>query len=213
MSADEFKQTLRQIGKASVRATHTVNQLLALARAEGSNTAMSRQPCDLAELTIEAVHDCLPRAIEKSIDLGYEGAEPGTKGVEIDGNPTLLSELIRNLLNNAIHYTPSDPDHPGVVTARVLADPFGKVLLLQVEDSGPGIAVAEREMIFKPFYRVLGSGVDGSGLGLPIVVEIAQLHRARVSVDDAQPRHDPPGSLFVVRFDTSREGSEPSGPG
>ena len=213
MSADELKQTLRQIGNASVRATHTVNQLLALARAEGSNTAMSREPCDLAALTIEAVQDCLPRAIEKAIDLGYEGAEPGAKGVALNGNPTLLSEMIRNLLNNAIHYTPSDPTHPGVVTARVLADPFGKVLLLQVEDSGPGIAPAEREMIFKPFYRVLGSGVDGSGLGLPIVLEIAQLHRASVHVEDADPRHDPPGSRFVVRFDTSRNGPEPVAPG
>jgi two-component system, OmpR family, sensor histidine kinase TctE len=213
MSAEEFKQTLRQIGNASVRATHTVNQLLALARAEGGNTAMTREPCDLAALTIEAVHDCLPRAIEKSIDLGYEGAEPGAKGVALDGNPTLLSELIRNLLNNAIHYTPSDPEHPGVVTARVLADPFGKVLLLQVEDSGPGIAPAEREMIFQPFYRVLGSGVDGSGLGLPIVLEIAQLHRASVSVEDAEARREPPGSRFVVRFDTSPRGSELPGPG
>ncbi len=209
MSADEFKQTLRQIGNASMRATHTVNQLLSLARAEGGNTAMTREPCDLATLTIEAVHDCLPRAIEKAIDLGYEGAEPGTKGVVLYGNPTLLSEMIRNLLNNAIHYTPSDAAHPGVVTARVLADPFGKVLLLQVEDSGPGIVPAEREMIFKPFYRVLGSGVDGSGLGLPIVLEIAQLHRATVFVEDADLRHDPPGSRFVVRFDTSYDLSEP----
>ncbi len=213
MSADELKQTLRQIGNASVRATHTVNQLLALARAEGSNTAMSREPCDLAALTIEAVHDCLPRAIEKAIDLGYEGADPGAKGVVLDGNPTLLSEMIRNLLNNAIHYTPSNPQHPGVVTARVLADPFGKVLLLQVEDSGPGIAPAEREMIFKPFYRVLGSGVDGSGLGLPIVLEIAQLHRASVSVEDAEPRRDPPGARFVVRFDTSIDGAPQAQPG
>ncbi len=213
MSADELKQTLRQIGNASVRATHTVNQLLALARAEGGNTAMSREPCDLAALTIEAVHDCLPRAIEKAIDLGYEGAEPGAKGVTLNGNPTLLSEMIRNLLTNAIHYTPSDPTHPGVVTARVLADPFGKVLLLQVEDSGPGIAAAEREMIFKPFYRVLGSGVDGSGLGLPIVLEIAQLHRAGVHVEDAVPRQDPPGSRFVVRFDTSRDAADAAAPG
>jgi two-component system sensor histidine kinase TctE len=203
VSAEEFKLSLRQIGNASVRATHTVNQLLALARAEGSSTAMARQPCDLAELTVAAVQDCLPRANDKAIDLGYEGEAPGAKGVSVEGNPTLLSELIRNLLDNAIHYTPSSPAHPGVVTARVLADPFGKVLLLQIEDSGPGIAVAEREMVFKPFYRVLGSGVDGSGLGLPIVLEIAQLHRATVSVEDTDSRHDPPGCRFVVRFDTS----------
>ncbi|MCZ4313385.1 sensor histidine kinase N-terminal domain-containing protein [Comamonadaceae bacterium G21597-S1] len=203
VSAEEFKLSLRQIGNASIRATHTVNQLLALARAEGSSTAMARQPCDLAELTVAAVQDCLTRANDKAIDLGYEGEPPGAKGVVVDGNATLLSELIRNLLDNAIHYTPSSPEHPGVVTARVLADPFGKVLLLQVEDSGPGIAPAEREMVFKPFYRVLGSGVDGSGLGLPIVLEIAQLHRAMVSIEDTDSRLDPPGCRIVVRFDTS----------
>ena len=213
VSAEEFKLSLRQIGNASVRATHTVNQLLALARAEGSSTAMARQPCDLAELTVAAVQDCLTRANDKAIDLGYEGEPPGAKGVVLDGNATLLSELIRNLLDNAIHYTPSSPEHPGVVTARVLADPFGKVLLLQIEDSGPGIAPAEREMVFKPFYRVLGSGVDGSGLGLPIVLEIAQLHRATVSIEDTDSRLDPPGCRFVVRFDTSVGTSEGHGAG
>jgi two-component system sensor histidine kinase TctE len=164
-------------------------------------------------LTVAVVQDCLPRAIDKSIDLGYDGEAPGAKGVTFEGNPTLLSELIRNLLDNAIHYTPSSPDRPGVVTARVLADPFGKVLLLQVEDSGPGIALAEREMVFKPFYRVLGSGVDGSGLGLPIVLEIAQLHRASVSVEDADTRMDPPGCRFVVRFDTSVSAADVPGNG
>ena len=83
----------------------------------------------------------------------------------------------------------------------VLVDPFGKVLLLQVEDSGPGIAVAERELVFKPFYRTLGSEVDGSGLGLAIVLEIASLHRATVGLEDARTGSHPPGSRFVVRFD------------
>jgi two-component system sensor histidine kinase TctE len=202
-SADELKQSLRQIVSAGVRATHMVNQLLALARAEGSGSAMATQTCDLAQLTIEVVQDCLPRALDKAIDLGYEGARAGSDGATLEGNPTLLTELIRNLLDNAINYTPSSAQQPGVVTARVLVDPFGKVLLLQVEDSGPGIAAAERELVFKPFYRALGSEVDGSGLGLPIVLEIAQLHRARVSLEDARPGQHPPGSRFVVRFDTA----------
>ncbi len=202
-SAGELKQSLRQIGSASMRATHTVNQLLALARAESSGSAMTRQGCDLAQLTIDVVQDCIPRALAKAIDLGYEGAQPGAAGVMLDGNPTLLKELIGNLLDNAINYTPSSAQHPGVVTARVLVDPFGKILLLQVEDSGPGIAPAERELVFKPFYRTLGSEVDGSGLGLPIVLEIALRHQATVSLEDARQGQHPPGSRFVVRFDTS----------
>ena len=112
-NAEDLKQSLRQIGRSSIRATHTVNQLLALARAEGSGSAMVRERCDLAELTIAAVQDCLPHAIVKSIDLGYDGEAPGAKGVALQGNPTLLSELFRNLLDNAIHYTPSSPEHPG----------------------------------------------------------------------------------------------------
>ena len=204
-STEELKQSLRQIGRASIRATHTVNQLLALARAEAGTTAMNRQPCDLARLTMEVVRDSVPRALDKHIDLGYEGAQPGTPGVSLEGNPTLLKELVRNLLDNAINYTPSSMDKPGVITARVLADPFGKVILLQVEDSGPGILPAERELVFQPFYRALGNEVDGSGLGLPIAREIAQQHRASIDVEDTRPGQTPPGARFIVRFDLRAE--------
>ncbi len=203
-STDELKLSLKQIGRASVRATHTVNQLLALARAEGSGP-LQRQPCDLARLTIEVVRDSLPRAMEKHIDLGYEGAEPGSPGVVVDGNPTLLKELIRNLVDNAINYTPSNSQRGGVITARVLADPFGKVLLLQVEDSGPGIPSAERELVFRPFYRALGTDADGSGLGLPIVLEIARQHHASVTLEDTRFEQAGSGAKFVVRFRTGTE--------
>ncbi|WP_202620176.1 sensor histidine kinase, partial [Escherichia coli] len=152
---------------------------------------ITRQPCDLARLVIEVVRDSVPRALEKQIDLGYDGVEPGAPGVLVDGNPTLLKELVRNLVDNAINYTPSTSDKPGVVTARVLADTFGHVLLLQVEDSGPGVPEAERELVFQPFYRALGSEADGSGLGLPIVLEIARKHDAEVTLEDARPGHHP----------------------
>jgi two-component system sensor histidine kinase TctE len=122
----------------------------------------------------------------------------------MDGNPTLLKELVRNLVDNAINYTPSSVTKPGVITVRVLADTFGKVLLLQVEDSGPGIAAAEKELVFQPFYRSLGSEADGSGLGLPIVLEIARQHDAQVTLEDTHPGQTPPGARFTVRF-TARE--------
>ena len=198
--ADELKQSLRQIGRSSVRATHTVNQLLALARAESSGSAMPRQTCDLAELTMSVVRDCVPRAIEKQIDLGYEGTEPGAPGGQIEGNPTLLKELVRNLLDNAINYTPSSARQPAVITARVLCDPTQGSLVLQVEDSGPGVPLAERELVFQPFYRALGTEADGSGLGLPIVLEIAQQHNATVDLDETRPGQAAPGARFTVRF-------------
>src|SRR3954467_6878316 len=133
-NAEELKQSLKQIGRSSMRATHTVNQLLALARAESSGKTLPRSPCDLGQITREVVQDLLPRALDRRVDLGYEGALPGAAGVGIEGNPTLLKELIRNLVDNAIKYTPSTDAHPAVVTARVLPDPIGHVVLLQVED-------------------------------------------------------------------------------
>jgi two-component system, OmpR family, sensor histidine kinase TctE len=200
VNTDDLKHSLRQIGRSSIRATHTVNQLLALARAESSGAAMSRQPCDLARLTLDVVHDCVPRALEKKIDLGYEGAQPGSPGVMLDGNPTLLKEMVRNLVDNAIHYTPSSATHPGVITVRVRADAILKELELQVEDSGPGIAVAERALVFQPFYRVLGTESDGSGLGLPIVKEIARQHLAEITLEDTYPDQVPMGAKFTVLF-------------
>ena len=199
-NAEDLKQSLRQIGRSSIRATHTVNQLLALARAESSGTAMSQQPCDLVRLTMDVIRDCVPRAMDKHIDVGYEGAEPGSEDVTLMGNPTLLKEMARNLMDNAINYTPSNSDKPGMITARVLKDPFSKVLVLQVEDSGPGIPAAERELVFQPFYRVLGTEADGSGLGLPIVLEIARQHHASITVEDSRPGQSPPGTCFTVRF-------------
>ena len=179
-------------------------EIVGPARAEGGGNGMARQPVDLARLVIEVVRDSVPRALEKRIDLGYDGAQPGAPGVWVDGNPTLLGELARNLLDNAINYTPSSTAQPGVITARVLADPFGQVVMLQVEDSGPGVPLNERELVFQPFYRVLGSDADGSGLGLPIVLEIARQHAATVRLEDANPDHVPPGACFSVRFPARR---------
>ncbi|MFT3718740.1 sensor histidine kinase N-terminal domain-containing protein [Pseudorhodoferax sp.] len=206
-NADELKQSLLQIRRSSMRATHTVNQLLALARAESAGVPIARQPCDLARLVMDAVQEALPRAMDQALDLGYDGAAPGTPGVQLEGNATLLKELVRNLLDNAIAYTPSTPARPGVVTARVLAAGAGAPLRLQVEDSGPGIPAAERELVFQPFYRALGTDTDGSGLGLPIVREIAGQHRAEVVLEDAHPGRQPPGTRFTVRF--ARPSSSP----
>ena len=207
-STEDLKRSLQQIGRSSIRATHTVNQLLALARAESGGIHIARQPCNLVQLTMDVVQDCLPRAMDKRIDLGCEGADAHMPGVWLDGNPTLLQELVRNLVDNAINYTPSSAERPGVVTARVLADTFGKVLLLQVEDSGPGIPEAERELVFQPFYRALGNEADGSGLGLPIVLEIARQHGATITMEDAHPGQTPPGICFSVRFN-AREAPVP----
>ena len=199
-SEDELKRSLQQIGRASVQATHTVNQLLALARAEGGGASLPQQQCNMVTMASEVLLDCFARAADKGIDLGYDGADAEQPGVVVNGNPTLLKEMVRNLVENAIHYTPSTPERPGVVTLRVLVDPYSKVLVMQVEDNGPGIPPAERDLVFQPFYRALGTNVDGSGLGLPIVREIAQRHGATVTVEAAHPGQALPGACFTVRF-------------
>ncbi len=195
-NADDLKQSLHQIGRASIRATHTVNQLLALARAESSGAPVAKQACDLSALTMEVVKDCLPRAMDKHIDLGFDNA---CDSAGLQGNPTLLKEMVRNLIENALNYTPSTPEHPGVVTARVYRN-AKHALVLQVEDSGPGIAEAERERVFEPFYRVLGTEADGSGLGLAIVLEIAHQHGAILDLQETHPGRNPPGAQFNVVF-------------
>jgi two-component system, OmpR family, sensor histidine kinase TctE len=200
----DLKQSLQQVSRSSIRATHTVNQLLALARAEASGQTVPMQACDLAQLTVEVVQDCLPRAMEKRIDLGYEGVDTSkAHGNEamVMGNPTLIKEMVRNLIDNAINYSPSSSERPGVITARVLTDAYGGVVVLQVEDNGPGIAPAERELVLQPFYRTLGQEADGSGLGLAIVAEIAKQHRASLSIEDTAARGLPPGVRFTLRFE------------
>ena len=200
--ADELKKSLKQIGRASIRATHTVNQLLALARAETTGRALAKQRVDLVLIVAEVIADSVPRALEKQIDLGYDGPAAGAQPTQLVGNATLLKELVRNLLDNAINYTPEK----GQVTLRLLTDRFSGVLLLLVEDSGSGIPESERELVFQPFYRALGTNVDGSGLGLAIVLEIATQHDASISIEDAcLPGHPHtaqtgPGTRVAVRF-------------
>jgi two-component system sensor histidine kinase TctE len=100
--------------------------------------------------------------------------------LHVDGNPVLLTEMFKNLIDNAIKYTPVG----GVVTVRLRADIRA---IFEVEDSGSGIAVDDRQRVFERFYRVLGTQAEGSGLGLPIVREIAELHRADVGARTQAP--------------------------
>jgi two-component system, OmpR family, sensor histidine kinase TctE len=218
------RRSLVQIARSSQNAAHMVNQLLSMARAESKTQTRQQEPVDLAALAMETVRDFVTRAMDKRIDLGYEGPladadefdESGSPIVPaardgprplVMGQPVLLREVIRNLVDNALLYTPAG----GTVTVRVIADPFGQVVVLQVEDSGPGIPAAEREKVFHAFYRTLGTDVDGSGLGLAIVKEIAVQHGADVTLEDANLRHRAglndqgaaafgPGARFTLRF-------------
>jgi two-component system sensor histidine kinase TctE len=184
----QIHQSLERIAAGTDRAAHLINQLLLLARAESSHEKLHAfEPLDLEALARLVTRDWVSPAMEKRIDLGYES---DGSPLWIDGNPLLLRELLNNLVDNAIKYTPAH----GRVTVRTRGDGEAR---LEVEDTGVGIGAEERKLVFERFYRVLGSGADGSGLGLAIVREIAELHRAGVSLE---PGPSGQGTLAVVAF-------------
>jgi two-component system sensor histidine kinase TctE len=171
---DQLRQSLTRIAESTDRAAHLINQLLSLARAEASFEKLyAVETVDVDAIVREVALELYPRAQAKQIDLGVEA---GDQALRVEGNPVLLREMLKNLVDNAIKYTPRG----GSVTARTR---YAGSPVFEVEDNGPGIPEADRERVFERFYRVLGSGVDGSGLGLPIVREIAELHRGTVTLD------------------------------
>jgi two-component system sensor histidine kinase TctE len=216
VDAEEIHRSLEQLAKSSESATRLVNQLLALARAENQpHAGLALAPLDLGQLARSVVQDWVQASFAHEIDLGYEAPAESTGPVEIDGNPLMLRELLSNLIDNALRYTPPG----GSVTVRVRragddaagADhgdagaPPPRQAVLEVEDTGPGIAPAERHRVFERFYRILGTTAPGSGLGLAIVREIARQHGAGIVILDnpdspRRTRNKLPGSLFRLTF-------------
>ncbi|MBX9905380.1 MAG: sensor histidine kinase N-terminal domain-containing protein [Burkholderiales bacterium] len=170
----EAAVTLQQLQTAADHAARLVGQLLTLARAEpGSHRSVMRQPVALMSLARDVSVEWVPRALARQIDLGFDDA---SAPAEISADPFLIHEMLNNLIDNAIQYTPAG----GRVTVRVRLQE--DQAMLEVEDDGPGIPVEEREKIFERFYRMPGGAPGGCGLGLAIVREIAQGHQATVAV-------------------------------
>ena len=190
----EIHRSLEQLAKSSESATRLVNQLLALARAENVPQAGAALiALDLAELARLTVQDWVPASFEHRVDLGFE--QPGHP-IALCGNPVMLRELLSNLIDNALRYAGAGSS----VTVRVRSDAAHPIL--EVEDTGPGIAPAERDRVFERFYRILGNAADGSGLGLAIVREIALQHGADVALLSNPRSHAPhfPGTLVRLSF-------------
>ena len=170
------------------RATRLVEQLLTLAREEPEVSEVPPAPVDLAAVAREVISDLAPLAGAKGIDLGLSS----TAASMVNGDADALRTLISNLVDNAIRYTPAG----GRVDVG-LSDAGGSVVL-SVRDSGPGIAVEDRERVFDRFYRGSGVGrVRGSGLGLAIVKHIAERHGAALELG---PGIDGRGLGVTVRF-------------
>ncbi|MEW6561231.1 MAG: sensor histidine kinase N-terminal domain-containing protein [Pseudomonadota bacterium] len=180
---EELRASLRQIGCSVERTTRLVNQLLALTRAENQGDVARTvfEPLDLRQPAAEAMQELAMLALDKKLELEFDSPP---QQLRVRGHALLLQELIKNLLHNAITYTPPG----GSVTLRLRGvageGPHPAAVLLEVDDSGPGIPEAERALVFEPFYRVLDNGSEGSGLGLAIVREIARQHDADVTLSE-----------------------------
>jgi len=167
-----------------MRATHLVEQLLTLARQEPDVLEKSFENVDMSELCRRVIAEHMVLAESKSIDLGMSPGE----SVGIRGNRDGLQVMLRNIVDNAIRYTPEG----GRIDVSAFSGAEGPVV--EVVDSGPGIRPAERERVFDRFYRSDTRDVGGTGLGLAIVKNIADSHGARVLLADG-----PDGKGLAVR--------------
>jgi two-component system sensor histidine kinase TctE len=187
------RESLAHLYTSVERISRLVSQLLSLARNEPNTVKkVDLAAVDLGKLALDTTMEWVPEAYRRRIDLGFEGEG---EHVTIQGDAARLSELIANLLDNAIRYSRES----GRVTVRVGGSPRPR---LSVSDDGPTIPVADRQRVFERFHRLLGTHAEGSGLGLAIVREIAALHDAEIAL---QEDSDGVGNTFIVTFPSMAE--------
>lgn len=186
LPADARAEVERMHG-ATTRAAHLATQLLALARAEsGPDRGKPLELINLMAVANAAARRWAPKAIAQNIDLGFV-LEPAL----ILGDALLIPELLDNLIDNALRYTPAG-GAVTVATGQREGTPY-----LCVDDTGPGIPAAERDKVMERFYRLPGTAGNGSGLGLAIVKEIADRHAATIEVS---ARDESGGTRVRVEF-------------
>ena len=191
---EEIKSRLEQISQSSKRLIHIINQLLSLSKTqpEAMHTSQFTQ-LDLVALVKKTMQDLFALADLKKIDLGFEGS---SEAAFIMGNEEKLYDLIHNLIDNAIKYTPN------LGKVNISVESKNNKICLIVEDTGKGIPKEDQPDVFKRFYRgdnVTQSGEDaGAGIGLAIVKEIANMHGATIEIDS---RNEKSGTRFYAYFD------------
>jgi len=189
----ETRTELERMHSATVRASRLANQLLALAKAEiAPDQGREFAIIDLRTIADSAARDWAPKAIARNIDLGFS-----LERAVILGDPLLLPELIDNLIDNALRYTPAG----GSVTVNTGYE--RDVPFLSVEDTGTGIPAAERSKVLERFYRIAGTPGEGSGLGLAIVQEVVDRHGGLLEIND---RGGLRGTCVRVLFPRNRDG-------
>jgi two-component system sensor histidine kinase TctE len=187
-----LRSELERMHSATARASRLANQLLALAKAESvPDNSREFELIDLRAVADAAARDWAAKAIAQNVDLGFS-----LERAAILGDPLLLPELIDNLIDNALRYTGDG----GSVTVGTGCT--GDVPYLSVEDTGPGIPLAERSKVLDRFYRIAGTRGEGSGLGLAIVQEVVDRHGGTLEITDGA---DGRGTCVRVMFPRKRE--------
>jgi two-component system sensor histidine kinase TctE len=187
----DVRAEVERMHSATVRAGRLAIQLLALAKAESAGgEGQPVESVDLRAVADAAARDWSPKAHAQQIDLGFE-----LESAVVPGDPLLLPELLDNLIDNALRYTPAG-GAVTVTTGSRNGEPY-----LSVEDTGPGIAAAERGKVLERFYRVAGTPGDGSGLGLSIVQEVVERHGGDLAIDTSVELG---GARIRVRFPYAR---------
>jgi two-component system sensor histidine kinase TctE len=186
-AAQPIKTRLLTLQEAVKQLAHSANQLLTLARADPSaNLSAKDQLVDLQTMINEVAAKFFDRALQANIDLGVDATS-----LSIRADPSLLDDLLSNLVDNALKYTPSG----GSVTVSA-GEKNGRPYLAVV-DTGPGIPESERQRVRQRFYRLPNSPGHGSGLGLAIVEEIARLYDAAMSIEAGT---DGIGTRVLIQF-------------
>jgi len=190
---EEQNKALRQVVQGVNRATRLVEQLLTLARLDPDTGFTNIRRFDL----FIAAEDVLSNEAYLAIDKNIEISLAGTRGKFVAGNLDAIKVLMRNLIDNAIRYTPKN----GIV--EVSTDRRDDTVILTIADSGPGIPEQERSKVFNRFYRSLGTKESGSGLGLSIVTRIADLHHVDIELKTSKMNGLQIDVLFAAKdYDT-----------
>jgi two-component system sensor histidine kinase QseC len=177
------------------RGAHLVDQLLTLARLEPAGFRASCDACDLRELVRGEIAGIVPAALAKAIEVELES---GSAAI-VSADAPLLRILLRNLLDNAVRYSPPH------TTVRVRVGHRDARAFVTITDQGPGVARDERERLGQRFHRLLGTQASGTGLGLSIAKRIAQIHDATITFDDSAE-----GSGLVVTVSFARRVEAPA---
>jgi len=191
-SEDEYREVIESMLDNTIRLSRTVDKLLLLARATGGALDDHREPVCLQDMAEEILRE--GRMVGEVRDLSINLTAPD-KELIIGGVPDLIREAMANLVDNALKFTPS-----GGEIEIVLRELSPDRIRVEVRDSGPGLAPAQKIMIFRPFKQANAAHKEGAGLGLALVADICRVHGGTFGVEDTPSG----GCCFWMEFARSR---------